>query len=58
VQRDKRFAASVKLPHVPRPRMIVYILGDAVHCDAAQKNNSLPFKSVDDLNKLNRTRSW
>jgi large subunit ribosomal protein L10Ae len=55
VQRDKRFAGSVKLPHVPRPRMKVCVLGDAVHCDAAQKNN-LPFKSVDDLKKLNKNK--
>jgi len=55
VQRDKRFAGTVKLPHVPRPRMKVCILGDAVHCDAAQKNN-LPFKSVDDLKKLNKNK--
>jgi large subunit ribosomal protein L10Ae len=55
VQRDKRFAGTVKLPHVPRPRMKVCILGDAVHCDAAQKAN-LPFKSVDDLKKLNKNK--
>jgi len=55
VQRDKRFAGSVKLPHVPRPRMKVCILGDAVHCDAAQKAN-FPFKSVDDLKKLNKNK--
>merc|ERR1711981_1368121 len=54
-QRDKRFAGTVKLPHVPRPRMKVCILGDAVHCDAAQKAN-LPFKSVDDLKKLNKNK--
>merc|ERR1719456_1705464 len=55
VQRDKRFAGTVKLPHVPRPRMKVCILGDAVHCDAAQKAN-IPFKSVDDLKKLDKNK--
>jgi len=55
VQRDKRFAGSVKLPHVPRPRMKVCVLGDAVHCEGAQKAN-LPFKSVDDLKKLNKNK--
>jgi len=55
VQRDKRFAGSVKLPHVPRPRMKVCVLGDAVHCDSAQKLN-MPFKSVDDLKKLNKNK--
>merc|ERR1712164_64232 len=54
-QRDKRFAGTVKLPHVPRPRLKVCILGDAVHCEQAQKAN-LPFKSVDDLKKLNKNK--
>merc|ERR1711988_1708315 len=54
-QRDKRFSGTVKLPHVPRPRMKVCVLGDAVHCEAAQRND-LPFKSVDDLKKLNKNK--
>merc|ERR1712184_169090 len=54
-QRDKRFAGTVKLPHVPRPRMKVCILGDAAHCEAAQKAN-IPYKSVDDLKKLNKNK--
>merc|ERR1712217_372947 len=53
--RDKRFAGTVKLPHVPRPRMKVCILGDAVHCEQAQKTG-IPFKSVDDLKKLNKNK--
>eukprot|EP00913_Durusdinium_trenchii_P000225 g206.t1 len=31
-QRDKRFAGTIKLPHVPRPRLKVCVLGDAVLC--------------------------
>merc|ERR1712118_1566 len=54
-QRDKRFAGTVKLPHVPRPRMKVCILGDAAHCEAAQRSN-IPFKSVEDLKKLNKNK--
>merc|ERR1712190_596884 len=54
-QRDKRFAGTIKLPHVPRPRMKVCVLGDAVHCEQAQRSN-LPFKSVDDLKKLNKNK--
>jgi hypothetical protein len=30
-QKDKRFSGSVKLPHVPRPKMRVCMLGDAQH---------------------------
>jgi len=54
-QRDKRFAGSVKLPYVPRPRMKVCILGDAVHCEQAQRGG-IPFKSVEDLKKLNKNK--
>jgi large subunit ribosomal protein L10Ae len=54
-QRDKRFSGTVKLPHVPRPRMKICVLGDAVHCDGAQKMD-MPFKSVDDLKKLNKNK--
>jgi len=54
-QRDKRFSGIVKLPNIPRPRMKVCILGDAVHCEAAQKAD-IPFKSVEDLKKLNKNK--
>mmetsp|Transcript_110 Transcript_110/g.235 ORF Transcript_110/g.235 Transcript_110/m.235 type:complete len:218 (+) Transcript_110:59-712(+) len=54
-QRDKRFAGTVKLPHVPRPRMKICVLGDAVHCEQAQKSG-MPFKSVEDLKKLNKNK--
>lgn len=46
---------TVKLQHVPRPRMKICVLGDAVHCEAAQKIE-MPFKSVDDLKKLNKNK--
>ncbi len=32
-QKDKRFSGSVKLPHVPRPKMKVCMLGDAQHVE-------------------------
>merc|ERR1712190_193031 len=54
-QRDKRFAGTIKLPHVPRPRLKVCVLGDAVHCERAQRSN-IPFKSVEDLKKLNKNK--
>ena len=54
-QLDKRFAGTVKLPHVPRMRLKVCILGDAVHCEQAQ-NLGMPFRSVDDLKKLNKNK--
>jgi large subunit ribosomal protein L10Ae len=54
-QRDKRFAGSVKLPHVPRPRMQICVIGDAAHCDQAEKLG-LAFRTLDDLKKLNKNK--
>jgi len=54
-QRDKRFSGAVRLPHVPRPRMKICVLGDAVHCEQAQKID-MPFRSVEDLKKLNKNK--
>lgn len=34
-QKDKRFAGNIKLPHIPRPKMRVCVLGDAYHCEKA-----------------------
>jgi large subunit ribosomal protein L10Ae len=49
-QRDKRFSGTVKLPHVPRPRMSICILADAADIDRA-KQVELEYMSVDDLKK-------
>jgi large subunit ribosomal protein L10Ae len=52
-QRDKRFSGTVKLPHVPRPRMKICLLGDAKDCETAEKLG-IAFKSAEDLKKLNK----
>lgn len=49
-QRDKRFSGTVKLPHVPRPRMSLCILADAAHVDQA-KQIDLEYMTVEDLKK-------
>ena len=54
-QRDKRFAGSVKLPHLPRPRMKICVIGDAAHCEQAEKLG-LAFRTLDDLKKLNKKK--
>ena len=53
--RDKRFGGNIKLPYIPRPKMSVCVLGDALHCDQA-KAMDIPFRSVDDLKKLNKNK--
>merc|ERR1712023_360383 len=34
-QKDKRFAGVIKLPHIPRPKLRVCVLGDAFHTENA-----------------------
>lgn len=36
--KDKRFAGSVKLPHVPRPHLKVCVIADAAHIDKCKKD--------------------
>merc|ERR1712045_597094 len=54
-QRDKRFSGTVKLKHIPRPKMRVCVLGDQQHIDEAT-SNSIPCKDVDALKKLNKNK--
>lgn len=54
-KKDKRFAGSIKLPHVPRPNMKVAILGNAVHVTEAEKLN-IDAYSTDDLKKFNKQK--
>merc|ERR1711976_886780 len=54
-QKDKRFAGTIKLRHIPRPRMKVCVLGDQQHCDEAKANN-VPCMDVDALEKLNKNK--
>merc|ERR1712179_312348 len=54
-QKDKRFSGTVKLRHVPRPKMKICVLGDQVHCDQANANN-IPCMNSDSLKKLNKDK--
>ncbi|KAL6205321.1 hypothetical protein ACLB2K_022582 [Fragaria x ananassa] len=54
-QKDKRFSGSVKLPHIPRPKMKVCMLGDAQHVEEAQKIG-LEYMDVEALKKLNKNK--
>ncbi|GAA5831030.1 hypothetical protein JCM11251_005115 [Rhodosporidiobolus azoricus] len=54
-QRDKRFSGTIKLPHLPRPRMSICILADAADIDRA-KLIELEYMSVEDLKKLNKNK--
>ncbi|KAL9228582.1 hypothetical protein vseg_004144 [Gypsophila vaccaria] len=54
-QKDKRFSGSVKLPHIPRPKMKVCMLGDAQHVEEAQRIG-LEWMDVEALKKLNKNK--
>ncbi|KAL8113486.1 hypothetical protein AgCh_020706 [Apium graveolens] len=54
-QKDKRFSGSVKLPHIPRPKMKVCMLGDAQHVGEAEKIG-LESMDVEGLKKLNKNK--
>jgi large subunit ribosomal protein L10Ae len=54
-KKDKRFAGSVKLQHVPRPNMKVAILGNAVHIAEAEKLGVEKY-DVDALKKFNKQK--
>uniref|UniRef100_A0ACD5WHX8 Uncharacterized protein n=3 Tax=Avena sativa TaxID=4498 RepID=A0ACD5WHX8_AVESA len=54
-QKDKRFSGSVKLPHIPRPKMRVCMLGDAQHVEEAGKMN-LDYMDVESLKKMNKNK--
>jgi len=54
-QKDKRFAGTVKLKHIPRPKMRVCVLGDQQHMDEAAAND-IPAKDAESLKKLNKDK--
>ncbi|KAJ9177928.1 hypothetical protein P3X46_009856 [Hevea brasiliensis] len=54
-QKDKRFSGSVKLPHIPRPKMKICMLGDAQHVEEAE-GIGLQWMDVEALKKLNKNK--
>jgi len=53
--KDKRFAGSIRLPHIPRDRFSICVLGTDKDCDEAKVAN-VPCMSVSDLQKLNKNK--
>jgi len=54
-QKDKRFSGTVKLKHIPRPKMSVCVLGDQQHCDEAN-SQGIPCMDAEALKKLNKNK--
>jgi large subunit ribosomal protein L10Ae len=55
VTRDKRFAGSLRLPHVCRPRMKVAVICDLQHEDVAKKAGMITM-NMEDMKKLNKNK--
>mmetsp|Transcript_34276 Transcript_34276/g.39021 ORF Transcript_34276/g.39021 Transcript_34276/m.39021 type:complete len:230 (+) Transcript_34276:196-885(+) len=53
--RDKRFSGTFKLPAVPRPNLKCCMLGNAAHCEQADRIG-VDHMSVEDLKKLNKNK--
>ena len=54
-QRDKRFSGTFRLPQIPRPNLKCCMLGNAAHCEQADRIG-VAHMSVDDLKKLNKNK--
>lgn len=54
-QRDKRFSGTFKLPTIPKNNMKICVLGNAVHCEEAEKNGLAKY-TVDDMKKFNKNK--
>jgi large subunit ribosomal protein L10Ae len=48
--KDKRFAGSVRLPHIPRPRLKCMVIADAAHIDKC-KASGIDYIDADTLKK-------
>ena len=54
-KKDKRFSGSIQLPHIPREKQSVIILGDQFHCDQA-KDLNIPYVNETSLVGLNKDK--
>jgi large subunit ribosomal protein L10Ae len=54
-QKDKRFAGTVRLPHIPRPGLKICLIGDAKHLDIVKaqgiKVDAVDFEFLKTFNK-------
>ena len=55
-QKDKRFAGSVKLPYIPRPKLRICVIGDAAHLEEAKKIEGIETKDLEGLKAFNKVK--
>merc|ERR1712178_597397 len=54
-EKKREFMETVELPHIPRPKLRICILGDAFHCEKAA-GLGLDFKNADGLKAFNKNK--
>ena len=55
--KDKRFAGTVRLPHIIRPQLKICLIGDAKHIDEAKaKNLDIDTIDIEGLKKFNKEK--
>ena len=54
-QKDKRFAGTVRLPHIPRPKLRICLIGDAKHIEEA-KGLDIDIIDLEGLKKFNKEK--
>ncbi|KAM3567722.1 hypothetical protein VYU27_010137 [Nannochloropsis oceanica] len=57
-QRDKRFSGVFKLPVVPKPNMTLAVLGNALHCEEAEKIGKPPEGGMEEGRREGGTVEW
>lgn len=62
-QKDKRFAGTVRLPHIIRPQLKICLIGDAKHIEEVKKQGlDIDVIDFDGLKKFNKEKklikSW
>lgn len=56
-QKDKRFAGTVRLPHIPRPKLKICLIGDAKHMEEAKALGlDIDMIDLDGLKKFNKEK--
>ena len=56
-QKDKRFAGTVRLPHVPRPKLKICLIADAKHQEEAKAQGlDIDVVDLDSLKRFNKEK--
>ena len=55
-KKDKRFSGTFVLPHEPKPRMPVCLIGNEAHCDEAEQLG-IPYASTETLKGFNKNQT-